>query len=76
MKELVATGDLVLVSALRHHLSEEQVDFDVFDGFVGSLFPGDMSIASHRVMVSDEDYHRAKRVLDNLQNGVMACEAE
>ncbi|NVK20661.1 MAG: DUF2007 domain-containing protein [Methylocystaceae bacterium] len=76
MKELLATGDLVLVSALRHHLDLEDVDFDVFDGFVGSLFPGDLSIASHRFMVSDEDFHRAKRILQQLQNGDMACEPE
>lgn len=74
MKELLATGDLVLVSALRHHLGEEEIDFDVFDGFVGSLFPGDLSIASHRVMVRDEDYHRAQDVLTRLQNGEMACD--
>ncbi|MDV7339191.1 DUF2007 domain-containing protein [Terasakiella sp. A23] len=76
MKELLATGDLVLVSALRHHLSVEEVEFDVFDGFVGSLFPGDMSIASHRIMVSDEHYNRAKRVLEALQNGDMTCESD
>jgi len=76
MKELLATGDLVLVSALRHHLSVEEVEFDVFDGFVGSLFPGDLSIASHRIMVSDDDYNRAKRILTQLQNGDMACGTE
>lgn len=74
MKELLATGDLVLVSALRHHLGEEDIDFDVFDGFVGSLFPGDLSIASHRVMVRDEDYGRAQTVLTRLQKGEMACD--
>lgn len=74
MKELLATGDLVLVSALRHHLGEEEIDFDVFDGFVGSLFPGDLSIASHRVMVRDEDFGRAQNVLTRLQNGEMACD--
>ncbi len=76
MKELLATGDLVLVSALRHHFSVEELAFDVFDGFVGSLFPGDISIASHRIMVSDEHYSRAKRVLEQLRNGEMACDGD
>jgi len=74
MKELLATGDIVLLSALKHHLSVEEVAFDVFDAYVGSLFPGDMNVASSRVMVTEEDYNRAKRILTQLQNGEMACE--
>lgn len=68
MKELVASGDMVLMSLLRHCLNEEGIDFDVFDGFVGSLFPGDMAVASARLMVRSEDYTRAKRLLDEIQD--------
>jgi len=67
MKELIASGDMVLMSLLRHCLNEEGIEFDVFDGFVGSLFPGDMAVASARVMVRSEDYERAKRLLDEIQ---------
>lgn len=74
MKELVATGDLVLLSALKHHLDLEGIAFDTFDGYVGSLFPGELSVASSRIMVEDSDFHRAKRLLIQLQNGEMACE--
>ncbi|SCA56879.1 conserved hypothetical protein [Candidatus Terasakiella magnetica] len=74
MKELVASGDPVLLSALKYHLEGEGIEYDLFDGFVGSLFPGDFSVASSRIMVSDEDYDRAKRLLKSLQNGEMACE--
>lgn len=68
MKELVASGDLVLMSLLRHCLTQENIDFDVFDGFVSSLFPGDLGIPSARVMVRSEDFNRAKRLLAELQN--------
>ncbi|GGF76597.1 MULTISPECIES: DUF2007 domain-containing protein [Terasakiella] len=74
MKELVATGDLVLLSALKYHLDSEGIEFDTFDGYVGSLFPGEMSVASSRIMVIDEHYDRAKRLLKSLQDGEMACE--
>ncbi len=74
MKELLATNDIVLLSALRHYLEEEGVEFDVFGTHVGSLFPGDLGIASSRIMVSEDDFNRAKRVLDQLKNGEMACD--
>jgi len=66
MKELVATGDLVLLSALKYHLDSEGIEYDTFDGYVGSLFPGEMSVASSRIMVVDEDFERAMRVLTSL----------
>lgn len=72
MRELLASGDPVLISALRHHLEADNIAFDVFDGFVSSLFPGEMNIASARIMVADEDYAKAKRLLESLQNGEMA----
>ena len=67
MKQLVATGDMVLISALKHYLAEQGIAFDVFDGYTGALFPGDLNIASTRVMVDDDDYDRAQKVLDDLQ---------
>jgi tRNA1(Val) A37 N6-methylase TrmN6 len=73
MKELVASGDLVLMSLLRHCLNEEDIDFDVFDGFVGSLFPGDITVASARIMVRNEDFERAKCLLDEIQNAKTDC---
>ncbi|WP_135079047.1 DUF2007 domain-containing protein [Terasakiella sp. SH-1] len=74
MKELVATGDPVFLSALKYHLECEDIAFDLFDGYVASLFPGDMAVASSRIMVADEDFYRAQRILKQLQDGEMACE--
>lgn len=74
MKQLVATGDMVLISALKHYLAENNIAFAVFDGYVSALFPGDMSITTTRVMVDEDDYDRAQLLLDELQQDVQASE--
>jgi len=68
MKQLVASGDIVLISALKHYLNESNIAFEVFDGYVGALFPGDMGIASSRIMVDEDDFDRAEQVLKELQD--------
>lgn len=68
MKELFVTADPVFLSLLRFELSEENIAFDIFDSFTGALFPGDQVFTGQRVMVSDEDYSRARYLLDRLQN--------
>ena len=76
MKELIATGDPVLLSALSAHLSAEGISFDIFGAYMGSLFPGDLNIASTRVVVADEDFESAEDVLNRLKNGEMALDGE
>ncbi len=68
MKELVASSDPVLLSALQHYLELEEIGFHFFDTHVSSLFPGDPGIAATRVMVADEDFRKAETVLNQIKS--------
>lgn len=67
MKELIASEDPVFLSMIKYGLDEEGIGYHVFDSFMGGLFPGIIGLATHRVMVAEEDFYRASLVLSGVQ---------
>jgi hypothetical protein len=66
MKELIRTNDPVLVSFLTHRLREEGIEPFEMDVHM-SLTEGSLGILPKRIMVVDEDYGRARIILDEVQ---------
>ena len=68
MKELIRSNDPVLISWLQVRLAEEGIESLIFDTHV-SVLEGSISAIPRRLMVTDDDHPRAKRI-------VAAAEAE
>lgn len=66
VKELIRTNDSVLISFLMHRLSEEGIEPFQMDMHT-SLMEGSLGILPKRVMVVDDDYERALKVLDEVR---------
>ncbi|MFN4353207.1 DUF2007 domain-containing protein [Parvibaculum sp.] len=66
MKELIRTNDPVLVSFLMHRLREEGIEPFEMDVHM-SLTEGSLGILPKRIMVVDDDYGRARNILDEVQ---------
>lgn len=62
MKELVRTNDLVKISWLRALLSDAGIETFVLDNNT-SVLEGSVIAIVPRLMVLDEDYRRARRLL-------------
>lgn len=58
MKILLQTNDAVLISFVESLLSEANIDHVVLDGHM-SVMEGSIGILPRRVMVANEDWHRA-----------------
>ncbi len=63
MKELIRANDPVLLSWIVATLSGENIEAVVFDAHT-SVLEGSVTAIERRVMVIDEDYARAQRILD------------
>lgn len=63
MKELIRTGDQVLISYLTHRLAEAGVESFGMDAHMQRS----LGILPQRIMVADEDYDRAQRILDEVR---------
>jgi hypothetical protein len=66
MKELIRTNDPVLISFLLHRLREEGIEPFEMDGHM-SFMEGSLGILPRRIMVVDEDYGGARKILDEVQ---------
>lgn len=66
MKELIRTNDPVLVSFLTHRLREEGIEPFEMDVHM-SLTEGSLGILPKRIMVVDDDYGSARKILDEVQ---------
>jgi hypothetical protein len=64
MRELLRTNDLVLLSYASHLLKEEGIESYVFDGYMSAV-EGSIGVLPRRLMVEDEDFAAAERVLGN-----------
>lgn len=64
MIELTRTADWVLLTWLRNRLAEEEIPAVVFDGDSLGLYPGTGDPVLCRVMVSADDFPRARQVLE------------
>ena len=63
MKELIRTNDPVFLSWIQATLAEEGVETVIFDQYTSAV---EMTLKAlpRRVMVLDEDFERARRILD------------
>lgn len=63
MKELLRTNDVVLLSFATARLREEGIESVVLDTHT-SILEGSIGAIPRRLMVMDEDYARARQLLD------------
>lgn len=68
MKELLRTNDIVRLSWLEALLADSEVPTVVLDLHT-SIIEGSIGILPRRLMVSDEDYARARQVLLDAGEG-------
>ncbi len=64
MRELVRTNDAVLVSFVEALLKERDIAYMLLDLNM-SVLEGSLGILPRRVMVEDERYDEARRLLDD-----------
>jgi len=75
MRELVMTNDLVLISYIEALLADQGIEAVVFDRNI-SLMEGSIGAFPRRVVVADEDWSRASRVLKDADLGQWIVENE
>ncbi len=63
MKELLRTNDVVLLSFLETRLKEAGIEPLVFDANA-SIVEGSLGVLPRRLMVIDEDFDHATRVVE------------
>ena len=68
MKELLRTNETVFISWLEAMLKSEGIDVFVLDGHM-SVLEGSANAIPRRVMVSDESYDAARRILTEAGEG-------
>jgi hypothetical protein len=66
VKELLRTNDPVLLSFASAVLADAKIDTVVLDNHT-SILEGSIGAIQRRLMVHDEDYARAKRVLEDAK---------
>ena len=65
MRLLLQTNDMVLISYVSHLLSEEGIDFEIFDSYISAM-EGSIGAFPRRIMVADDDFAAARRTLGNV----------
>ncbi|MGB0629198.1 MAG: DUF2007 domain-containing protein [Alphaproteobacteria bacterium] len=68
MKELLRSNEMVFLSWLEALLKSEDIEIFVLDRHM-SVLEGSVGAIPRRVMVSDEDYDRARRVMQDAGEG-------
>lgn len=68
MRELLRSNEIVFLSWADALLKSENIEIFVLDGHM-SVLEGSAGAILRRVMVADEDYDRAKRVLEEAGEG-------
>ena len=68
MKELLRTNNTVLLSWLAALLADERIETVVFDAHT-SILEGSAGAIPRRLMVIDDDYARARRVMTEAGEG-------
>jgi hypothetical protein len=66
LQELLRTDDIVQIARLTALLEEQGIETYVFDSHLSAAFAGAIDLLSQRLMVSDDDYPRARRILQEL----------
>jgi len=62
MRELIRTNDIVLISFVETLLRDADIDFFVADQNM-SILEGSIGILPRRVMVSEDDFAQARRIM-------------
>jgi hypothetical protein len=68
VRELLRSNEMVFLSWADALLKSEDIEIFVLDGHM-SVLEGSAGAILRRVMVADEDYERAKRVLQDAGEG-------
>lgn len=68
MRELLRSNEIVLLSWADALLKSEDIEIFVLDGHM-SVLEGSAGAILRRVMVADEDYDRARRLLEEAGEG-------
>jgi hypothetical protein len=68
VRELLRSNEMVFLSWLDALLKSEDIEIFMLDGHM-SVLEGSAGAILRRVMVADEDYERAKRVLQDAGEG-------
>jgi hypothetical protein len=68
VRELLRSNEMVFLSWLDALLKSEDIEIFMLDGHM-SVLEGSAGAILRRVMVADEDYDRAKRVLHDAGEG-------
>ncbi len=68
MKELLRTNEMVFLSWVEALLGAEDIETFVLDGHMSTL-EGSAGAILRRMMVADEDYEQARRLLEDAGEG-------
>ncbi|MBL4725897.1 MAG: DUF2007 domain-containing protein [Rhizobiaceae bacterium] len=68
MIELIKTNNLVTISFVEALLNEEEIDFIILDQHM-SILEGSIGAIPRRIMVENENLHRARRLLQDADLG-------
>ena len=68
MKELLRTNDTVFLSWITAVLKSEKVEPIVLDAHT-AVMEGSICAIRRRLMVADEDYSRARRIIEDVGEG-------
>ncbi|MET0407986.1 MAG: DUF2007 domain-containing protein [Hyphomicrobium sp.] len=68
MRELILTNDLVLISYVEALLADQGIEAVVFDRNM-SLMEGSIGAFPRRLVVSEDVWHRASRILQDAGLG-------
>jgi len=63
VRELLRTNDPVRIARLTGLLDDQGIMTFVFDTHLSSAFAGALDLLVQRLMVSDDDYKQARRIL-------------
>jgi len=63
LRELLRTNDSVRIARLTALLEDQRIQTFLFDTHLSSAFAGAVDLLGQRLMVADEDYQQARRIL-------------
>ena len=66
MRELLRTNDPVRIARLTALLGDQGIRTFLFDTHLSQAFAGALDLLGQRLMVSDDDYRQARRILTEL----------
>lgn len=66
MRELLRTNDPVRIARLTMLLEDEGIQTFLFDTHLSAAFAGALDLLGQRLMVPDDDYLQARRILTEL----------